>query len=251
MKCTCQIIDGVKKQCKRCYDENRYLKMRSGDWKFNPKPPETLSDIQEQVLIGGLLGDTHIYAYEHHITVGLAIGRAIKDKEYLQYQFDIFRDFCSSDIKERAAFDKRTNKNYICCSFRTQCAEVFVPFRNKWYPNGIKIVPKDLQLTPLICAIWFCDDGSITYLGKNKTGRRISLYTDNFTKKEAAFLQKLLQKTLNIVVKITRKKSMKNINKGFYLYISKKDDVIKFIDYIKNVMPLSMSRKSDRWKGFV
>ena len=74
------------------------------------------------------------------------------------------------------------------------------------------------------------------------------IITDNFMKEEVLFLQNLLQKTLDIKFNITRKNSMKNIDKGYYLYIDHRDNIIKFVNYIKDVMPISMSRKSDRWK---
>lgn len=34
-------------------------------------------------------------------------------------------------------------------------------FRNKWYPNGIKTIPKDLKLTPITCLYWYLDDGCL------------------------------------------------------------------------------------------
>lgn len=32
--------------------------------------------------------------------------------------------------------------------------------RGRWYPNGIKVVPEDLVLTPIVAAHWFMGDGS-------------------------------------------------------------------------------------------
>jgi len=248
VKCSC---DGSNKKCKSCYDKERYAKIKKGEWSFNPEPPKILSSFQEQILTGGLLGDTSIYSYKHHITVGLAFGRKITDLSYLAYEFEAFKDFCSSGIKTRSAFDKRTGKTYYNCSFRTQCAEVFVPFRNKWYPNGEKIVPQDLVLSPLTCAIWFCDDGSIIHHGKNKKLLRLALYTDGFTKNDVEFLAGLLNDKLQSDLKITRKNSMKDPNKGYYIYSSKHGDAVKFIEYIQADMPNGMERKSEKWKGFV
>lgn len=236
---------------KKAYDKARYLKIKNKEWKFNPEPPKVLSNLQEQILIGGLLGDLSLYQYKNQINSGIAINRAIKDKKYLEYQLDIFKEFCPAGIKIRNTFDKRTNKTYTGCAFRSQVAEVFTPYKQKWYLDGTKIVPRDLQLTPLICAIWFCDDGSIVYSGASKQGRRISLYTDSFLKEEVIFLQNLLQDILNISVKITRKNSMKNVNKGFYLHIDKRSDVAIYLNYIKDAVPQSMIRKSDRWKDWI
>lgn len=74
-------------------------------------------------------------------------------------------------------------------NFLTHCHPVFTELRKKWYPDGIKIVPKDLELNPEIIAIWFADDGS-NYYAK----RQITIYTEAFTLKEAKFLCEQLKK---------------------------------------------------------
>lgn len=236
---------------KKAYDKARYLKIKNKEWEFNHEPPKVLSKIQEQILIGGLLGDLSLYQYKKQINSGIVINRAIKDKGYLEYQLGIFKEFCPTGIKIRDTFDKRTNKIYTGCCLRSQVAEVFNLYKQKWYPEGIKIVPRDLKLTSLICAIWFCDDGSITYTGPNKTGRRISLYADSFIKEDCIFLQSALSNAIDANINMTRKKSMKDESKGFYLYIDRKLDIIKFINYIRESFPHSMNRKSDRWEGLI
>jgi hypothetical protein len=236
-------------KCKHCYDKERYLKIKEGSWKFNPTPPNHLTDVQEQVLIGGLLGDLHLYQYKNQINSGIAVGRSIKDKEYLEYQFNLFKGFCSSGIKIRDTFDKRTNKKYSGCSFRTQVAPIFQSFKNKWYPNNIKTIPLDLKLTPKICAIWFCDDGSVNNV--SKSGRiTLSLYTDGFLKKEVEFLRDILNKELDSNFKIGKKNSTKDPDKGYYM-CGQHESSMKLIKYMKPEFPISMSRKSDKWKGLI
>lgn len=238
-------------KCKKCYDKERYLKIKNGKWNFNSITPTTLSGIQEQILIGGLLGDSYLYKYKNQINVGLAIVRSAQDLKYLEFQFKHFEKFCSSPIKLRGYLDKRTNKKYFSCSFRTKAVEIFNSYKEKWYPKGEKIIPGDLKLTPLICAIWFCDDGSVVYTGLSNKNRRVSLYTDSFSKKEVTFLQCLLNETINVSFKISKKNSTKDLNKGFYLHLDKRDEVIKFINYIKDYVPKEMNRKSDRWKDYL
>jgi len=54
--------------------------------------------------------------------------------------------------------------------------------RRRWYPRGKKIVPEDVDLSPLALAYWLCGDG--TY---DKNGL-LSFCTNDFRKKEVAFL---------------------------------------------------------------
>jgi hypothetical protein len=55
--------------------------------------------------------------------------------------------------------------------------------RRKWYPDGIKIVPPDLELNPQRIAIWFFDDGS-----NNVKQRCAVICTNAFTIDEVEFL---------------------------------------------------------------
>jgi hypothetical protein len=237
-----------KKLKKKIYDKNRRNKIKDDKWKFNKKMPSSLSMEQEEVLIGGLLGDTYLYSYENHKNAGISIARSIKDYDYLEWQYNLYIDFCSKGIRKFFSSFRGKGKKTEQCSFRTRVSNLFTPFRKKWYPSGIKIVPKDLILTPLIVAIWFCDDGSITYSGKKS--RRVAFYTDGFTKNEVEFLANLLSDTLGIKIKITRKKNAK-INYGYYLYTCNKKDIKKFVNYIKDIFPVSMKRKSERWENFI
>ena len=238
-------ISGICGECKRCYDRIRRQKIKAGSWDFNINPPKVLNDIQYQVMIGGLLGDSYLYLYEHHINAGLAIGRSSKDKEYLEYQFEVFKNFCSVGIKDKVYFDKRTLKTYYNSYFRTVVCEPFTILRKEWYPEGIKIVPKSLKLTPLICAIWFCDDGTICKQYKNSL--RIALSTDGFKKSEVKFLKHLLLDEIKIPFSITKKPNREK-DEGYYLYISRKEYIKTFVNYISPVFPVSMKRKSDIWK---
>lgn len=226
------------------YDRQRYLKRKNGTWKYNPSPPTELTDIQIQVLQGGLLGDSYLYHYKNQINSGLAIGHTSFDEEYVKYKFDLYKDFCKSNIKYQSYFDKRTNKTYSKFCFRTQVSEVFTDFRNKWYPNGVKIVPQDIKLTPIVCAIWFCDDGSVVKCGKNKNRLRLQIATDGFQKEEVDFLATNLSEILGSTFKVSRK-----IN-HYYIYASH-ETTVKFIKYIEPVFPSCMKRKSEKWEGLI
>lgn len=226
------------------YDKLRYLKRKNGTWKYNPTPPSKLSDIQMQVLQGGLLGDSYLYHYKNQINSGLAISHTSFDEEYVKYKYNLYKDFCKSNIKYQCSFDKRTNKTYSKFYFRTQVSDIFTEFRNKWYPNGIKIVPKDIDLTPIVCAIWFCDDGSVIRYGKNKNRLRLQLATDGFQKEEVDFLAEKLSQIIGSACKVSRK-----IN-HYFIYASH-ETTVKFIKYIEPVFPYCMKRKSEKWEGLI
>jgi len=226
------------------YDKLRYLKIKNGTWKHNPELPAKLSDIQIQTLQGSLLGDSYLYHYKKQINSGLAISHASFDEEYVKFKFNLFKEFCKSNIKNQSSFDKRTSKTYHKTYFRTQVSPLFTDFRNRWYPNGIKIVPKDINLTPIVCAIWFCDDGSVVRYGKNKNRLRLQLSTDGFQKEEVEFLAEQLSQIIGSACKVSRK-----IN--HYIIYAPHETTVKFIKYIEPVFPSCMKRKSEKWEGLI
>src|SRR5271165_295334 len=83
------------KQCKPCYDKARHRKIKNGDWEYNAECPDTLTSEQEQVLIGGLLGDFYLYQNKNHINAGISSGRAEKDRKYAEWEHSLFIAFCN------------------------------------------------------------------------------------------------------------------------------------------------------------
>jgi hypothetical protein len=136
----------------------------------------TLTDWQQSIIIGSLLGDgcitktvksTHnSYFTENH---------SIKQAEYLNYKAEQLGDFTSSIrdiVKSPSKIRGREVKGGIFRLLRTISHPVFTSLERKWYKrndsdnhvlrsNGqrIKIVPQDLNLSPETVAFWYMDDG--------------------------------------------------------------------------------------------
>lgn len=72
--------------------------------------------------------------------------------------------------------------------------------RERWYPNGVKIVPRDVVLEDVTLAMWFMDDGcgkALTWSEKEeyqsrRKGPWVSLATHGFTDEDIEFLIKKL-----------------------------------------------------------
>lgn len=89
--------------------------------------------------------------------------------------------------------------------------------RQRWYPNGTKIVPKNIILTPTVCYWWYIGDGSNIKYG-------LELSTDSFIQEDVLFL---IDKLNNLSIKATRQPSSNKIRisskskNDFLNYISK------------------------------
>lgn len=161
-----------------------------------PNIPDKLTEQQHNILVGHLLGDAHLKKYA--MGASLSFVRQLKDLNYLIYskeQFDNLYDPDRIGIVTGSIFDKRTNKFYDRCRFETSSKKILDEYRQKWYNNDIKIVPKNIELNSEIIAIWFCDDGCARVRG----GLEVSFATHGFIEEDVDFLINQLKLYYNVI----------------------------------------------------
>jgi len=84
----------------------------------------------------------------------------------------------------------------------TRTSNVFTKLGKKWYTTNpenklIKIIPKDIQITPLSLCIWYMDDGC-----KEKGINRVRIATNCFTNEEVEFLVNIININFNLESKL-------------------------------------------------
>lgn len=177
---------------------------------------QNFTKVEEEVFIGSLLGDASIKRpkKEGH-NCGAVMAHGIQQLDYLKWKESYLRRFSTGiKIADRLP-DKRTGNIYTSCYFYMKAHPVFLKFRNLFYPEGIKIIPKEIKsiLSPLSLAIWYMDDGY-----KNKSGNYIA--TNSYSEKDLSTIQTILYTKFNI---------KSNIHHGNRLYIPKSQDFEKLI----------------------
>lgn len=224
--------------CASCYGKG----LKNGTILKLEKPPlpTSLTNAQHEILIGSLLGDGCLFKSKNSKYPILSILRSLKDKQYLEWEYSFFKDFCLSNFKDSSYFDIRTNKTYYTSKFVIRSVEVFNNYYNDWYYNGVKLIPKNLELTSLILTIWFCDDGSISKPGSDYR-LYLKLATNGFSFNDVEYLKSLLESRFD--EKFT-------INKSNNQPVLKGNDnaTRAFLSEIDEYMPNSMLRKSNIWR---
>jgi hypothetical protein len=137
--------------------------------------------------------------------------------EYCEYVKNILEAFGIIGGK----IHKRYHKKFDCYSYHYNSHRYveLLPIRKKWYPEGKKIVPRDIKLTPLVCRQWYIGDGC---LRNNNRRSYIKLYTYGFTILD---VEKLVKQLISLGFKTTRQ-SIHNI-----IHISQ-DSTKEFLKYI-------------------
>lgn len=205
----CNLISGRSwKQCKRPENIEELIQSRREKGRFrqgrNDHLHETYPELtgqQKEILLGSLLGDGYLSK----------IPKNQINSAFLKKQCKKYKKYVEWHVEELSPFSKKIDKIYsntkpICNeagivehvevprylaghSVRTCQHPFFTEMRQKWYPNGKKIVPLDIDLTPLSIAIWFCDDGS-----NNPNNRCAVICTESFSIKEVEFLSDCFSK---------------------------------------------------------
>jgi hypothetical protein len=204
--------------------------------------PHTLSDLQHQVMIGGLLGDGSLQKEGKYPR--MKIDRQAIDKPYIDWQYKVFETLCLSGVREFERFDKRYNKSHKYVSFRTRAVPAFLTYYNEWYPNGIRLVPETIAFTPLILAVWFADDGCVVV--KNKDCLTLKLSTESFGKAGAELLSSKLETRFGEKFPIYQKKKDKD---QFFIKTSTCAANAFLKDITPHIIDIKMVRKYNIWKN--
>lgn len=227
-----------KRPCSHCGQKNAIARgccsscharlLRSGDLKLLPKLdlPENLTPLQEEFLVGCMLGDGCLFKAKKSRNPYLAVGRCLRDKEYALWQADILQPFICRQA-DGETFDDRTNKTYFWTKFTTHCSRVFSGCYESWYGTGYKKVPKNIQLTPLAMAVWFCDDGYVCHANKkcSPSRFRLGLATNGFDLEDVEFLRDILQKRYGERFSISKENKLYTSTSGARAFLKEIDDV--------------------------
>lgn len=167
-----------------------------------------LTEIQKEIITGSMLGDGCI-SFCNDCNSIFCKNQKASSKEHLEWLelnmepfsknlIEIHRDkivkYIDHEVKQVSC-----NMHLSQYVFKTGCDKVFSDLEKDWYKrneNGdhlyrtrgkvkerIKIIPKNLSLTPLAISIWYADDGS----NYPKT-RHVVLCTDSFQLEEVEYL---------------------------------------------------------------
>lgn len=181
---------------------------------------EELTEIEKNVLIGGILGDTWIGKKDGSFT------HKLEHTQYVYYKYNYIKRLCSTPTIHNK-IDNRTQRIYQQSFCKIATNPAISTLRHMFYKNNIKYVNTEvLNLKPLGLAVWFMDDGY-------KTTDGYSFATNCFSSEDKQILLELLKSyELDCTAPV--------INKQIYI---KKNSKIKFTKLIEEFVPNCMKYK--------
>lgn len=171
------------------------------------------------ILDGHLLGDGSVFKTGKD-RIHCVYAHACVKAEYLNWLVSSTYFLSDRKIYEYNVFDKRTLKVYNRYQIKSLSHEVFTKARQRWYPDGKKILPKDLVISRRGLLRFYMDDGSW-----HKNG--MYLATNDFSVDDVCTLQEKITKFCGFQLGIH-----KTGKEGVYKLFIRKKDRKQFIDII-------------------
>ncbi len=196
------------------------------------KPSPKLNKIQEEVLLGSILGDGCIHKCKSEGSIRYLEPHCEKQTEYLLWKNSILK----------FNFRKFLNKHHFgeskMCSIYKSNTHHFKKWHDLFYSSGKKEVSREIldKVTPLALAVWHMDDGSYNYRGK-----RICISTQSFGLKGNKIIKKWFKERFNIDCRIEKYTSKIN-KKHSYISINSANTK-RFIKVVKRFIVPSMTYK--------
>lgn len=121
------------------------------------------------------------------LSVSRISGRLTLGFKYLETIERIITDLTSISFLKPWEYnsnpDKRTNKSYKNFYTKSLSYHNLLHEYNRWYKNGVKIIPNDTKITKIMCYWWFIGDGYIS-------NSNVYLCTDSFDLESLEFISK-------------------------------------------------------------
>ena len=184
----------------------------------------SLTQEQFSLIVGTILGDGYLRIIPKRKNAFLEINHSAKQKDYVNWKYDILRTIVKNGPKFRNG-----NGNRIAYRFYTKCLPEITELFVKFYQDKKKIIPKDLIIDDLGLAVWFMDDGS-------KSRNSLYLNTQQFSHSDQIRLQNLLKFRFSISSTLNKYKIYERIRIA-------SADAKRFCDLIRRYIPKSMEYK--------
>jgi hypothetical protein len=174
----------------------------------NYKASLTMTDRQKQILTGMLLGDAHLERQRGAVSARIKIEHSMAQSAYVDWKFNEWREWVRTPPKVRR---KRNRLGTVSLNigFTTLSHLALEEFRTRFYVNRRKVVPPDLELTPMSMAVWFMDDGS----RKSSQCRGLYLNTQSFTASEVELLQTVIRRDVGVETSVRQQRD------GLQIYV--------------------------------
>lgn len=218
----------------------RLMAFRLGIKKLDYRKNIHLSEVENQVILGGLLGDLYCRIKKTCKNAQIEGAHCKEQEPYLLWKINMLKSLSFSLRRNRKGYLFFASKAYPCLNY----------YRDIFYKNGKKQVGNEIlnKINDFGLAIWYMDDGSF-----KKRDKYCYIHTNGFTYEENFLIKNWFINRWNIYPKIITHKDQKRYPKKiWYLLkfdVSETKKLISIIkEYIHPTMKYKMGELNDETK---
>lgn len=210
-------------------------------------PDEELTDLEEQFLLGKLLGDGSIYLGNSSLNYRLGFAHCVKQKEYIEYCYSFIARWCNQPPQYREQKrDPKVYKTDTLCKYvlESKSHPEFGRLHRYIYEHGRKVINRDIlsSLTPLSWAIWYQDDGSLETDRRTGNVNGMKLHVNQFPKESVDLIVSWLKTEYGINATANKSQVGKDGITQYCVRISK-SSMVDFSNLIRPYVHPSMAYK--------
>ena len=153
----------------------------------------TMTERQQHLLDGMMLGDGHLERQRGALFARLKIEHSVAQSAYVDWKYEEWRDWVRTPPRDRVRRN-RLGTTSMNRGFTTLSHHELETFRLRFYRDHRKVVPVDLTLTPVSVGVWFMDDGS----KKSSQCRGVYFNTQSFAPPEIEILRLALRRDAGV-----------------------------------------------------
>lgn len=184
----------------------------------------SLTQSQRSIIIGMLLGDGYLRIVPGRKNAFLEINHSFSQREYVDWKYEMLKSVCTS-----GPISRKGNGTRVAYRFTTRQHPELTELQTLFYKNGVKQVPRNVALDPIMLAVWFMDDGS------RCRASDVYINTQQFAHEDQEYCLKLLA-SLGINASLNR-------DKEYWRVRIKKDSLPVFFSTIREYIIPSMAYK--------
>lgn len=207
--------------------------------------------LNKEIIDGCLLGDAGLRKYNKRSDNSYALFyKKNVNLDHIEYVAKFFyKNFQNYISTDSYTLDEKT---FSCHIFSTRVDKRLDSWYIRWYPEHnqfVKLVPRDIEITPLVLLNWFMDDGSSSYRKRlyrgvkqvRKNQVKITFCTECFTLDDQIFLRDEINRKYNLKCIVTPVKN------SFRLKIPQ-SKTLDFFNIIGSSPVESMKYKWKNWE---
>lgn len=198
-----------------------------------------MTPLQFSLLVGSMLGDGSMNRHEKRNSPQPKLTQGEAQLDWLKFKQALFGDLAGPLRKGRSGYgDKDVWSFTIAVTDQARRIAEQMPFeghhpggRRRWTPTDRFLA----WLTPLALAVWYLDDGSLSYT----RGRpRANLHTEGFDEKDQRRFVEVLRARFGLCAKVRAN------GRGHYLLVFGVKETLKLLDLVAPFTPTCMAQKA-------